>query len=90
MSIESNVFSFCRAPDEEDKERITTEYLQEELDQLSAELALMLKKEVDMKSNINHVDGRCYHLQMMLAEKDCLKNKIVKIEHKIQLLSSLV
>ncbi|XP_069802750.1 uncharacterized protein [Dendropsophus ebraccatus] len=78
-------------PDEEDYEgRITAEYLQEQLDQLNAELALILKKEADINRNMLDADGQCYHLQMILAEKECLKNRIVKIENKIQLLSSMV
>ncbi|KAM3921492.1 uncharacterized protein RB166_010883 [Leptodactylus fuscus] len=79
----------CAPEREEDKEWIT-EHLQEELDQLTAELALILKKEVDIKRNITYVDGPSYQLQMILAEKDCLKNKIVKTEEKIQFLSNMV
>ncbi|XP_073441264.1 uncharacterized protein [Dendrobates tinctorius] len=74
----------------EDKEWSTAEHLQDKLDELNTELALILKKEVELRRNVMHVDGPSYQLQMVLAEKDCLINRIVKMEEKAPILSSMV
>ncbi|KAG8569337.1 hypothetical protein GDO81_014374 [Engystomops pustulosus] len=78
------------APEKDVKDWIAAEHLQEELDQLTADLALILQKEADVRRRRTDGDGRCFQLQMISAEKDCLKNKIVKIEEKIQFLDSMV
>ncbi|XP_073511391.1 uncharacterized protein [Phyllobates terribilis] len=80
----------CTPEKGEDKEWITAEHLQDELDELNVELALILKKEVDLRRKVMDVDGPSYQLQMILAEKDCLISKIVKMEEKAQILSSMV
>ncbi|XP_069599125.1 uncharacterized protein [Ranitomeya imitator] len=80
----------CAPEKGEDKEWSTAEHLQDELDELDAELALILKKEVDLRRNVMDVDGPSYQLQMVLAEKDCLINRIVKMEEKARILSSMV
>ncbi|KAM4016320.1 uncharacterized protein ACNLHF_002692 isoform 2-T2 [Anomaloglossus baeobatrachus] len=80
----------CAPEKGEDKEWTMAERLQDELDDLNAELALVLMKELDLRRIVMDGDKPSYQLQIILAEKDCLIKRVVKVEEKVRILSSLV
>ncbi|KAM8927680.1 uncharacterized protein RCH25_007931 [Pelodytes ibericus] len=69
---------------------LTTESLEEKLDQLNFQLLKILEKETESQLILNDEDRMCSYFEMITIEKDCLRKQIESLEENIDKQNSIM